>query len=154
MVLEFLKFLNDELTVIAVAAAPVLELRGSIPMGIAMGLDWKLVYMLSIIGNLIPVPFIIYFMRPLFSFLRKKPFFNNTISYLENRTRKKSETVMKYSALGLFLLVFIPFPGTGAWTGSMVAALLDLRLKYALPAIILGVLGAGFLVTVLSLHII
>lgn len=151
--MELFSILKNELAVLLLSATPVIELRGSIPMGIGMGMDWKAVFILSIIGNLIPVPFIIIFMRPIFSILRERTLFKKAIHYLEERTKRKSEAVMKYSALGLFLLVFIPLPGTGAWTGSMVAAILDMRFKYALPSIILGVIGAGIIVTMVSLHI-
>ncbi len=143
----------EEFVVFSVSAVPVLELRAAVPMGIAMGMDWKLVYILSVLGNLVPVPFIIMYMRPLFSFLRKTRLFNRLIHWLEERTRKKAETVMKYSAIGLFLVVAIPLPGTGAWTGSMVAALLDMRMKYALPSICLGVLAAGVIMTVISIGV-
>jgi uncharacterized membrane protein len=151
---EILNIIKEELIIMGVAAVPVLELRGSIPMGLAMDIDWRIVYILSVIGNLIPVPFIIFFMRPIFSFLREKTIFNKLIHYLETRTQKKTETVMKYSAVGLFLLVFIPLPGTGAWTGSMVAAILDMRFKYAFPAIFCGVICAGIVVMLISKQII
>lgn len=142
-----LQTVPKEIAVIGVAAMPVLELRASIPLGIAFSMDWRIVYILSILGNLLPVPFIIKYMRPVFSFLRKTKYFEKLIHWLEKRTMKKAETVMKYSALGLFLVVAIPLPGTGAWTGSMVAALLDMRMKYAMSAISLGVVAAGVVVT-------
>ena len=145
--------LRNELTVLAIAAVPVLELRGAIPVGMAMNMDWKVVYILSVLGNLIPIPFIIIYMRPLFSFLRKTKYFQGIIHRIEQRTMKKAETVMKYSAFGLFIFVAIPFPGTGAWTGAMIAAMLDMRMKYAIPAISLGVIAAGILVMCISYHI-
>lgn len=146
-IFELLRMLPKEFMVLTVAAVPVLELRASIPMGMAMAMDWKTVYILSVLGNLIPVPFIVIYMRPLFEILRRTRVFKGTIHWLENRTMKKAETVMKYSAIGLFFIVAVPLPGTGAWTGSMIAALLDMRFKYAFPAIFLGVICAGWLVT-------
>ncbi len=141
---------RELLLVLLVAATPILELRGSIPLGLSLNLTWKKVYILSVIGNIIPAPLVIIFMRPVFSFFKKTKFLNKIIHWLEDRAMKKAETVMKYSAIGLFLLVAIPLPGTGAWTGSMVAALLDMRIKYAMPAIILGVIVAGLLVMGIS----
>ena len=147
-ILEILAMLPEELMILSVAALPVLELRASVPLGIlGLSMDWKMVYLLSIVGNLLPVPFIIFFLRPVFGVLRNTRLFKGFIGWLEKRTMKKAETVQKYSAIGLFIIVTIPLPGTGAWTGSMVAALLDLRMKYALPSIIAGVIFAGILVT-------
>jgi|LSQX01.3.fsa_nt_gb uncharacterized membrane protein len=143
----------DEIKVLFIATVPVLELRASIPVGFGLGMDWRWIYILSVIGNLIPVPFIIVFMRPLFSFLRETRLFKSTICWFEKRTHKKAETVLKYSAFGLFLFVAVPLPGTGAWTGAMIAAVLDMRMRYALPAIIIGVLAAGIAVTALSFGI-
>ncbi len=150
---EFWISIQKEMMVLGVAAVPVLELRASIPMGMAMSMNWRLVFILSVLGNILPVPFIIVFMRPFFSFLRKTKYFEKFIHWVEHRTMKKAETVMKYSAIGLFLLVAIPLPGTGAWTGAMVAALLDIRMKYAFPAIIAGIIAAGALVMGISYHV-
>jgi uncharacterized membrane protein len=132
---------------------PVIELRGAIPVGMAMGMDWKLVYILSVLGNLFPIPFIIMYMRPVFSFFRNTKYFQGVIHWLEKRTMKKAESMQKYSAFGLFIFVAIPLPGTGAWTGAMIAALLDMRMGYAFPAIAAGVIAAGVLVMSLSYHI-
>ncbi|NLY42962.1 MAG: small multi-drug export protein [Clostridiaceae bacterium] len=145
--------LPNELAVFIIASIPVVELRGAIPVGMAMDMDWKTVYILSVLGNIIPVPFIIWFMRPLFSFLRKTRYFQGAVQWLEKRTMKKAETVMKYSAFGLFLFVAVPLPGTGAWTGAMIASMLDMRMKYALPSIFFGVIVAGILVMSISYHV-
>ena len=140
--------LKNELIVLGMAATPVIELRGSIPVGILnLKMNWVLVLVLSIIGNILPVPFIVIYMRPLFATLKKNKYLHKLVHWVETRTAKKAEKMMKYSALGLFLFVAIPFPGTGAWTGSMIAAFLDMRLRYAFPSIIAGVLGAAALVT-------
>ncbi|WHH61528.1 small multi-drug export protein [Petroclostridium sp. X23] len=150
---EWIGQIHNELLIVGLAATPVLELRAAIPFGMAMAMDWKFVYILSVLGNLIPIPFIILFMRPVFAFLRKTKYFQGLIHWVENRTMKKAETMMKYSALGLFLLVAIPLPGTGAWTGAMVASMLDMRMKYAIPSIFLGVIAAGALVMTISYHV-
>ncbi|MBR4761245.1 MAG: small multi-drug export protein [Clostridia bacterium] len=130
---------------------PVVELRGAVPVGYAGGLNIWVAVAVSIIGNLLPVPFIIIFIRRIFAFIRRvSPKFNGLISRLEKRAQNKSEVVKKYSFFGLFLLVAIPLPGTGAWTGALVAAMLDMRLKRALPAITAGVFTAGIVVAFLT----
>lgn len=129
------------------AMTPVVELRGSIPYGIAMGLDPWLTYLASVIGNMIPVPFIMIFIRRIFNWMRQKSkWLGDRVDWLIRRAEKKSDLVRKYALLGLTILVAIPLPGTGAWTGALVAALLDIRLRYSFPAVFLGVLIAGVIV--------
>lgn len=136
---------NKELSVFIISMIPVLELRAAIPIGVGMGLPWYISFLLSVAGNCLPIPFIIYLVRPLFGFLRETKLFNKVVDWLEHRTEKKSASLVKYSAWGLFIFVAIPLPGTGAWTGAMIAGLLDMREKYALPAIFGGVIVAGIL---------
>ena len=131
-----------------ISMVPVLELRGAIPIAVANGLNYWVAVADSIIGNLVPVPFIILFIRKIFELMRKiSKKFDGIVTKLEQRAEKKSDVVRKYAFWGLFILVAIPLPGTGAWTGALVAAMLDLRLKRAFPAIALGVLGAAAIVT-------
>ena len=137
----------------AIAAVPVVELRGAIPAGIAAGLDPWLACGAAILGNLLPVPFIILLVRQVFDLLRKHPFFAPKIDALERRAHLKGRLVRKYRLLGLTLFVAIPLPGT-AWTGALVAAFLNIRLRNALPAITLGVLIAGGLVTLMTMGVI
>lgn len=126
---------------------PVLELRGAIPIGVANGLNIWVAIGVSIIGNLLPVPFIILFIRKIFSWLRKlSKRLDGLVTKLEQRAAKKSDVVLRYAFWGLVVLVAIPLPGTGAWTGALVAAMLDMRLKRAFPAIALGVVIAGAIV--------
>ncbi|MBQ4354374.1 MAG: small multi-drug export protein [Clostridia bacterium] len=139
------------LTVFGMAMLPVLELRGSVPWGVAQDLPYLAVLFVSIIGNMVPVPFIILFVRRIFAWMRRKStLLGNIAAKLEKRARDKGSILVKYETLGLFILVAIPLPGTGAWTGALVAALFDLRLKNALPAITGGVVTAGLIMTVLS----
>ena len=138
----------------AIAAVPVVELRGAIPAGIAAGLDPWLACGAAILGNLLPVPFIILLVRQVFDLLRKHPFFAPKIDALERRAHLKGRLVRKYRLLGLVILVGIPLPGTGAWTGALVAALLDIRLRTALPAILLGLLIAGGITTAVTLGVV
>ena len=137
-------------TTFFISMVPVLELRGAIPVGVAGGLSPLFAMILAVIGNMVPVPFVILFIRRIFSWLKRWPKLCPVIEKLEQRGSAKSLTVRKYERLGLFILVAIPLPGTGAWTGALVAALMNMRLKSALPSIFLGVLTAGFLVTCLS----
>ena len=133
-----------------IAMMPVLELRGAIPYGLARGLPFWSVFILSLVGNLIPAPFIILFIRRIFQFLRRSTKLGPTIDRLERKAHVKGRIMNKYKTLGLFILVAIPLPGTGAWTGALVAGVLDIRMRNALPAISLGVLAAGLIVTAVS----
>ena len=109
-----------------------------------MGLPYYLAFPAAVIGNLIPTPFIIVYIRRVFLILRRYfPRMNGFIDRLEKKAHLKGEKVRRYQSLGLWLFVAIPLPGTGAWTGSLAAAFLDMRLKNALPAVVLGVLPAG-----------
>lgn len=133
------------------AMLPVLELRGAIPVGIGSGLHPAVAFIAAVVGNLIPVPIIILFVRKVFAWLRNKSdWLENKVSRLEARAAKKAELIYKYELLGLLILVAVPLPGTGAWTGALIAALLDIRLKAAFPVILGGVLIAGVLVTGIS----
>lgn len=135
---------------LVIAMAPVLELRGAIPYGLAQGLPFWLVFFVAFVGNLIPVPFIILFIRKIFAFLRKSNALGPYIERLERKAHLKGRKVNRYKTMGLFILVAIPLPGTGAWTGALVAAFLDIRLRNSFPAIALGVLVAGLLVSAIS----
>ena len=140
-------FPGNAIATFLLSLVPVLELRGAIPFGVAHGLEPWLAVVLSVVGNLIPVPFIILFIRRIFAFLRHTlPRLDGLITRLERRAEKKADKVLRWSFWGLLLLVAIPLTGTGAWTGALVAAMLDMRLKRAFPAIAMGVLAAGILV--------
>ena len=140
-------FFGKIITTLFISMIPVVELRGAIPIAVANGLDYRIAIAVSIVGNMIPVPFIIIFIRKIFAFLRKiSSKLDMLVTKLEKRAEKKSDVVQRYAFWGLFILVAIPLPGTGAWTGALVAAMLDMRLKKALPAIALGVVAAGAIV--------
>lgn len=144
--------IKDILLTLLMSAVPVIELRGGIPYGLALGLEWWEAYPAAIIGNMLPVPFIILGVRWVFSWLRKiSPWFERLVSKMEEKAAKNAELVKKYEMVGLCILVAIPLPGTGAWTGALVAAMLEMRLKDALPAILLGVVIAGAIVTLASM---
>ena len=144
-------FFGKILTTFLVSMVPVIELRGAIPIGVARGLPFWVAVLVSVIGNLVPVPFIIIFIKKIFAFMREKmPKLNGLVTRLENKANSKSETVQKYAFWGLFIFVAIPLPGTGAWTGALIAAMLEMSLKKAFPSIMLGVLSAGAIVTFIT----
>ena len=136
------------------AMVPVLELRGAIPVGVAAGLSPAVACVVSILGNMVPVPFILLLIRRIFDWLRGTRLFGPRIDWLERRAHLKGRIVKKYRTIGLIILVAIPLPGTGAWTGALVADVLDLRLRTALPAIALGVLIAGIITTTVTCGVI
>ena len=133
-----------------ISMVPVLELRGAIPIGVAGGLPPLAAMLIAILGNLAPVPFLLVFTRRVFNWLKTKGRIRLLVERLERRAAKKSLLVLNYAWLGLCILVAIPLPGTGAWTGALVAALMNMRLKRAMPAIALGVVIAGLIVTCLT----
>lgn len=133
-----------------VSMVPVLELRGAIPMGVAGGLSPLMALAVAIVGNMVPVPFLILFTRQVLNWLRDKGRIGRLVEKLESRAAEKSKVVEKYATIGLCILVAIPLPGTGAWTGALVAAFMGMRLKNALPTILLGVVIAGLIMTVLT----
>lgn len=138
-----------------ISMAPVIELRGGLPYGIAQGLDYPLALMAAILGNMVPVPFIIVYIRHIFAWLRKRSsWWDKKITKMEKKAHLKGRIVHKYSAIGLCILVAIPLPGTGAWTGALVAAILDMRLKSAIPSIFWGVCIAAAIMTAVTTGII
>lgn len=139
-------YLGKLIVTAGVAVIPVVELRGAIPFGVSLGLSAQDAFFASLIGNMIPVPFIVLFIRRVFTRLRKHPKWGSTIDRMEKRAHIKGQLVTKYRLWGLCLLVAIPLPGTGAWTGALIAGVLEMRLKDALIAICLGILLAGIIV--------
>lgn len=136
------------LTTFLVSMVPVIELRGAIPIGVAAGVPLWQAILISIIGNMIPVPLIILFVKKVFAWMRtKSDWLNAFVEKMEAKAEKNVDKVTRYEFWGLFLFVAIPLPGTGAWTGSLVAALLDMKLKKAVPPIYLGILGAAVIIS-------
>lgn len=132
------------------AMVPVVELRGAIPLGVAAGLPPAVAAVTAMIGNMVPVPFILLLLRKVFALLRGISWLGPRIDALEKRAHLKGRTVKKYRTLGLVLLVAVPLPGTGAWTGALVADVLDIRMRTALPAIAAGVIIAGCVTTAVT----
>lgn len=142
--------LRHILYIFALAMVPVIELRGAIPLGAGLDLPWWVTFLTCVVGNMVPVPFILLFIRQILHWMKKIRHLDKIANWVEEKARKHSNQVTKYATWGLVLFVGIPLPGTGAWTGALIAAMLDMRLKYALPSIFFGVLIAGFLVTGIS----
>ncbi len=135
-----------------VSMVPVVELRGGIPFGYnVLGLGIWPAFFASVAGNLVPVPFIIVYIRRIFQWMRRHlPRLDSLVDRLEKKAHLKGDKVTKYKYLGLMIFVAIPLPGTGAWTGALAAAFLDMPLRKALPSIFLGILVAGGLISTLS----
>ena len=134
-----------------VSMVPVIELRGAIPIATGMGLSPFVAIPVAIVGNLLPIPFIIIFIKKIFAWMRKvSPKLNSIVDKMEAKAEKNKAKVLKYAFWGLTIFVAIPLPGTGAWTGALVAAMLDMPLKKAFPSVVLGVLIAGAIVAFVS----
>lgn len=133
-----------------IAMVPVIELRGAIPFGVARGLAPLLSAGLAIIGNLLPIPFLLLLVPKIFDFLRDKKYTKKMIAWLEDKANKNHTKVDKYGWLGLIILVAIPLPGTGAWTGALVASCFKMKFKPSMLAIITGVLIAGAIVLAIT----
>ena len=143
--------MKDNLLTFLVAMVPVVELRGAIPFGVVRGLNLWTAIIASVLGNLIPVPFIILFIRKIFAWMRAHmPKLDGLVIRMEKKAEKNRAAVEKYAFWGLVILVAIPLPGTGAWTGALVAAMMEIRLKRAFPAIAIGVAIAGVIVSVIT----
>lgn len=143
-------FWGKVLAVVGMSMVPVIELRGGLPFGVAQGLPLWVAFVASVIGNMIPVPFILLFIRRIFEWLKKSKRLRSLIEKLEVHADKKGDVVRRYKIIGLFILVAIPLPGTGAWTGALVAGVLNMRLRDALPAIAAGVVAAGIIVSIVT----
>lgn len=130
---------------------PVIELRGGIPAGVAAGLPVFWAALVSIIGNMIPVPFVLFFIRKLLVWMEQKSsLLGRFAKMLRDKADANKEKVLKYEFWGLVLLVAIPLPGTGAYTGALVAAMVDMQIKRAVPAIFIGVIIAAIIVSLVT----
>ena len=143
--------IKTALMTVLVAMTPVLELRAAIPFGLAGGLAYWEAFWLAVVGNMLPIPLLILFARRLLSWLSHRfAFMRRFTDFVEKRAVAKAKRINRFQLFCLMLLVAVPLPGTGAWTGALVATVLELRMRSALPAIFLGVVIAGIIVTFLS----
>ncbi len=136
-----------------VSMVPIIELRGAIPIGTGLGLGWLECYILCVIGNMVPVPFILMFIKAILNWMSgiHKFHFDDIANWVFKKAEKNKPKVQKYGKIGLWAFVAIPLPGTGAWTGSLVAALLGMDFKKSIFTVFLGVLTAGAIMTAASL---
>ena len=149
---EFLEANNipTQLIPFLVSLFPVLEIRGGMIAARALNIEFIQAFIICYLGNMIPIPFILLFIRKIFMLMRKVSFFGKIVDKLEARADKKKDTIVKYQEWGLLLFVAIPLPGTGGWTGALIAALMDLRMKKCLPIIALGVFIAGLIMSLIT----
>jgi uncharacterized membrane protein len=130
---------------------PIIELRGAVPMGWAMGLEWWQTYIISVLGNMVPVPFILLFINKIIKWMAesKISLFNKVANWLLKKAEKNRAKIEKYAFWGVALFVAVPLPVTGAWTGSLVAAVIDMKFWKALLSALIGVMIAGVIMTVI-----
>lgn len=146
----FLETVGRELCVFFCSMLPIIELRGAIPLGAGLGLPWWQTFGLSIAGNLLPVPFLLLLWQVFLRLLRRFRLTVGVADWLERRALRSRERVENGAFWGLLVFVAIPLPGTGAWTGSLLSTLTGIRLWKALLSIVLGVIGAGVIMTLVS----
>lgn len=139
-----------ELIIFLVSMLPVLELRGGMIAAKLLGVPLLKAFVICYIGNILPIPFILLFIRKIFQFLKRFSGTRKIVEKLEVRSMRQSEKVKRWHNWGLLLFVAVPLPGTGGWTGALIAALLDIRIKTSLPIIALGVLIANLIMTAFS----
>ncbi len=142
--------ISPEVIAFIVSMLPILELRGGLIAAKLMEVDFFKAFAICYIGNMLPIPFILLFIRKIFNLLKKIPAVEKAIVKLEARSIRKADKIEKYRLWGLLLFVGIPLPGTGAWTGALIADLFDIRIKHSLPVIAVGVLIAGIIISALS----
>ncbi len=138
------------LIVFGVSMVPLIELRGAVPIGTGMGLDWLPTLIISIIGNCIPAPFILLFVKAILKWMRgcNVKLFSKVSNWLYEKAEKNREKIEKYAVFGLYVFVAIPLPGTGAWTGALVASVFDIPKTKSIISISAGVVTAGIIMTV------
>lgn len=133
-----------------ISMIPIVELRGAVPVAYALGLSWQSAIIISIIGNLLPIPFILIFLDAIFKFMKKHSIFGDLVTKLEDKAVAKSDKVTKYQFWGLVIFVAIPLPGTGGWTGALIASVMKMNKKKAFLSILIGIIIAAIIVTTLT----
>lgn len=139
-----------ELTIFIISLLPILELRGGMIAAVLLNIPlWK-AFLICYIGNLLPIPFILLFIKKIFEWLRRFRIFARFIERMEAKSEKNRDKILRYKQWGLLLFVAIPLPGTGGWTGALMASLLEIDIKKSMPIIAVGVLIAGIIMTILT----
>ena len=144
------QFISAEMVIFIISMVPILELRGGLLAASLLKIPAATAIPICIIGNIIPIPFILLFIRQIFKLMKKTKIFHGLIEKLENRAMGKSDQIKKYEFWGLMLFVGIPLPGTGAWTGALVASLLHMKFGKAFGAILVGIALATVIMSILS----
>lgn len=137
---------SREMIILIISALPISELRGGIPVALSFGFSYAKAFWLAVIGNSIIIIPVLLLLDSVSKFLRRWKMWDRFFTWLFNRTRRHSENVEKYGAIGLAIFVAIPLPMTGAWSGCVAAYLFGIRFRYALPSVFLGVIAAGIIV--------
>ena len=148
----FLETVGEELCVFFCSMLPIIELRGAIPLGAAFGLPWWQNYLIAVLGNMLPIPFILLFVKSVLNWMAKcrVKFFNKIANKMFEKAEKNREKIEKYAFWGLTLFVAIPLPATGAWTGTLVAAVFDMKFWKSMLSALLGVMIAGVVMSLVS----
>lgn len=146
----FTGYLPKELIVFVISMLPVLELRGGLIAAALLDIPLVEAIIVCFIGNILPIPFALLLVRPVFNWLRKTKLFRPLVERLENKAMGKSDQIQRYEFWGLALFVGIPLPGTGAWTGALIASMLNISIKRAMPPIILGLIMATTIMCLIS----
>ena len=146
----FLETVGEELCVLFCSMLPIIELRGAIPLGAGLGLPWWQTFAISVVGNLLPIPFILLLMRWMLDVMKKVKGLRRIALWLEAKVEKKRDKVEKYAFWGLTIFVAIPLPGTGAWTGSLIASVTGMRFWRSFLCATIGVLIAAVVMTLAS----
>ncbi|MBU3107845.1 COG2426 family protein [Clostridium gasigenes] len=145
-----LSFMPKELVVLIISMVPILELRGGIIASSLLGINMFNAIWLCMLGNIIPIPFILLFITPIFTWMKKTKLLSGIVKKLEKKSMSKSEKIQKYEFWGLALFVGIPLPGTGAWTGALIASILGIKVKKASGSILTGIIIATIIMTIIS----
>ena len=138
------------LILVIISVLPILELRGGMIAATLMNVPYPTALLVCIVANLLPIPFILMFLNKIFTWMKKFPKFEKILNFLDSKVEKNKDKVEKWKFWGLFVLVAIPLPGTGAWTGALVANALNMPAKKSFPAIFLGVLGAAMIMSAVT----
>lgn len=148
----FLETVGEELCVFFCSMLPIIELRGAIPLGAAFGLPWWQNYLIAVLGNMLPIPFILLFVKSVLNWMAKcrVKFFNKIANKMFEKAEKNREKIEKYAFWGLTLFVAIPLPATGAWTGTLVAAVFDMKFWKSMLSALIGVMIAGVVMSLVS----
>ena len=146
----FREKIPPELTIFIISLMPILELRGGMIAARILDVNFYEAFAICYVGNMLPIPFILLFIKKIFEWLRRFKFFEKIIVRLEDKTERNKQKVLRYKSWGLLVFVAVPLPGTGGWTGALMAALLGIEFKRSLPIIALGVFIAGLIMSLLT----